>query len=108
MLPDSFSKGCKENKSNGIRRNLDKAGIVGTGNSWTVPSYPYIPKFLHACLPEDFFCGVMLGPSSFLPMEKQPSLLNSEHQPFLKTGAPFCSNIQKHSHLILSADFTKL
>lgn len=61
MLPDSFSRGSKENYGSRIRRRLDKTGVVGSGNSWTVPSYPYIPRMLpnFCSLPE----GVTLGPA---------------------------------------------
>lgn len=64
MLPDPFSKGSKENLGSGIRR-LGKAGIVGAGCSWAVPSYPYITMFFTLFLPEDVFYGVMVGPASF-------------------------------------------
>lgn len=47
MLPDPFSKVSKKNWDSGIRRRLGKVGIVGAGNSWAVPSCPYIAMFLH-------------------------------------------------------------
>lgn len=67
LCSNSFSRDSKENYGSRIGRRLDKTGVVGSGNSWTVPSYPYFSRMLlsFCSLPEGFFCGVMLGPASF-------------------------------------------
>lgn len=68
MLPDSFSKGSKENQGSGIRRRLDnwycRNWLFLDSTQLSLYSKDII-QFLHTGLPEDFFCGVMVGPTSF-------------------------------------------